>query len=317
MQKRKKQLLGLSGLAVVGIMTGVALCLPASAYDADMVTDSREEGTSTGSKGTTVRVEVRPDEKTSDVRIVSPKNGEQVTSNKVQVTVSTINIESMQLVMSYKGEDGREITQTFNDPRSSASELSAVFDVSLPLGETDYSFKAVATGTNGATLEDAITISYRAVSVVSKGETAENNDPIIHITANEAVNKLQVQVYTKDGDSKPLFVNSDGEQEALILGRDVLDENGHIALTLPFEKYKAQAGTYIVAVVAYDAEGKVISMNRVEVKYSPKAPETPSTGSMLLDTLNISRMDYLLTGLIAFGAVAGFAVYLVFRKNRR
>lgn len=305
MQKRKKQLLGLSGLAVVGVVTALAIALPASAVDS-----------TTGEQGTTVTVTVKPDENTSDIRIVSPKNGEQFTEKDIQVTVSTVNIKNMQLIMTYPGEDGRTIQQTFSDPRSNDGELSAVFNISLPRAEVEYDLKVVGTGTNGATLDDAITISYRAVSVISKGETAENNDPIIHIKANNAVHKLQIQAYTQNG-AEPVFVNANGEQEAMILGRDALDENGNVMVTLPFAKYNAKAGTYDVVVVAYDENGKIVSMNHVEIKYSPKAPEVPGTGSMLLDNLNISHMDYLLTGLIAFGAVAGFAVYLVFRKNRR
>lgn len=313
MQKRKKQLLGLSGLAVVGVMTAIALSLPAAAYE--NVMDAKPLD-ATGGQSTTVTVNVT--ENGLGIRIASPKNNENVVpdeNGEVPFTLITSNAQSIQPILSYVDAQGRKVEKKLPVIYPNG-QVTVNGKLVLLIAETEYTFRVIATGADGTTIEDSIKFTYRAVRVESKGETAENNDPIIHIYANSAVNKMQVQVYYP-GDSKPLFVNSEGKEEPIILDREDLDENGYAMLTLPFAKYKAPAGTYDVVVVAYGEDGKVVSMNRVEVKYSPKAPEVPGTGSMLLDNLNISHMDYLLTGLIAFGAVAGFAVYLVFRKNRR
>lgn len=310
MQKRKKQLLGLCGLAVVGVVTAVALSLPASAYDAD------GDG-SDFNKGNSVTVTVNVAENGASVRITSPKNNEVVTESEVPLTVVTSHVASIQPILTYKTTDDQTIEKML-DVIYPEGQATVTRMIALPLGETEYTLKVVATGTNGTVVDDTITFSYRAVSVTTKGEVEENDDPIIYVSANSAVYRFQVQAYAQGADSaKPVFANADGEQEALVFGRDALDEEGKAKITLPFAKYKAQAGTYDVVVVAYNEAGEVVSMNRIEVKYSPKTPDVPGTGSMLLDNLNISRMDYLLTGLIAFGAVAGFAVYLVFRKSRR
>lgn len=46
-------------------------------------------------------------------------------------------------------------------------------------------------------------------------------------------------------------------------------------------------------------------------------PEAPGTGLNLFKDLNISRADYIVTGLVAFGVVTGFAIFLIVRRNKR
>lgn len=332
MQKRKKQLLGLSGLAVVGLMTAVALSLPASAVD-----------NATGNQGTTVTVRVA--ENGASSRITSPLNGAQIVDPAAQATVATGNIAKLNATLRYKGADGQMVEKTYPEMDATGQDLVS-FPLGLPLGETEYTLKVVATGVNGTVLEDTVTFTYRALSVVSKGETSKDHDPIVRLTANGSVKKVQIQAYTQGSNPKEVFVSEDGGSEALVLAQSDFT-NGEAAVTLPFTKYGAKAGTYEVVAIAYGDNNEIISMNRVTVKYNPSGtpgpvdpndpnnpnnpddpnnptnpddpntPDTPSTGSMLWDNLNISSMDYLLTGLIAFSAVAGFAVYLVFRKNRR
>ena len=67
---------------------------------------------------------------------------------------------------------------------------------------------------------------------------------------------------------------------------------------------------------AYDKNGNIISVKTTPVEYTPATPELPNTGS-LVGGLNISRLDYIVTGLIAFALISGFAVYLALRKSRR
>lgn len=49
----------------------------------------------------------------------------------------------------------------------------------------------------------------------------------------------------------------------------------------------------------------------------PVTPETPDTGLNLFKDLNISRADYIITGLIAFGMVTAFAAFLMIRRSKR
>lgn len=88
---------------------------------------------------------------------------------------------------------------------------------------------------------------------------------------------------------------------------------------MPFGDYNAKDGKYTAVVVARSADGNTISMIRLDTNYAyvnPNVPDTPDTG-FTINNLNITRVDYLVTGLIVFGMVAGFALYLVRRKSRR
>ena len=189
-----------------------------------------------------------------------------------------------------------------------------------------YELTLTVHGANDSKAEDKVTFRYRAVSVEFNGDTAANKDPMVKVTANKDADRFVMQLY--DG-KKPLFVNADGTEEPLTFGRDVLNANGVAMITLPFEKYGIAAGEYELATVAYNANGDIVSMNTTKVKYTagatnpgdntndPDTPDVPGTGAMLFGNLNISRADYLVTGLIAFSAMIGFAMYLVFRKSRR
>ena len=80
----------------------------------------------------------------------------------------------------------------------------------------------------------------------------------------------------------------------------------------------------------------LISIDDATVKYVPKSdpgpgpgpnpgpnpnpnpdPEVPDTGSNLFKDLNISNADYIVTGLLAFGFVTAFAIFLIVRRNKR
>ena len=108
-------------------------------------------------------------------------------------------------------------------------------------------------------------------------------------------------------------------EHPIIVDKSAIDpETGELLIDLPFKEYGVPEGDYRAVVVTYDENDVILSIDTVPFTYKLRGntPEVPNTGSML-ENLNISRLDYLLTGLIAFGAVAGFAIYLICRKNRR
>jgi len=167
--------------------------------------------------------------------------------------------------------------------------------------------------------EDTVAFNYTAIEAVHE-EVAANRDPILDITLNGEVSYVLVHAYDRAG--KALFVDAEGNAVPLRLNRDDIDPiTGHISATLPFEQYGAESGDYTAVVVAYNDADQILSMVTVPIKYltpdDAVIPEIPNTGSLRIGSLNITRLDYLLTGLIAFVLVAGFAVFLVCRKNRR
>ena len=92
-------------------------------------------------------------------------------------------------------------------------------------------------------------------------------------------------------------------------------ETGKITVELPMSDYDAPEGEYTGHVVTYDQNDDVLGQYTFTFYYKP-TPKLPNTGSVFAN-LNIARADYIITGLIFFGLVAGFAIYLIGRRSHR
>ncbi len=310
MQRRKKQLLGLVGLVLVAAMTIAAFSLPSGDASA------AEEG----GGGTQTVINVTIPESGQVIRVPQINSetfvdGMTIITPNVDLPVYYSHITTMSAYLTYVDRDGKE--QRISAPTFLATDEAGTHTFNFQLTEqADYTAHITAMGRNGQELTETITFKYRAMRVVYNEESDDKKNPIFKIEANEAVSSVVLHVYDKSG--KPAFRDEHGNEITFDYTRADFDaETGALTVTLPFAQYKLAAGDYTVVATGYNAEGDVVSVNTTTVKYAPIAPDVPGTGSMLLDDLNISRMDYLVTGLIAFGAVAGFALFLVFRKNRR
>ncbi len=312
MQKTKKQILGIAGLAAVGIMTTIAYAMPAPGAAAI--------------EGSTVNVNVTIGEGDTRVAILNPLDGSDFIDPDLEVKSSYEDSSKIEYYLTYTNDSGAEVqtnVETFT-PSQQIGEHS--FNLNLaPYGYRAFKLRAVAYGNGGTTREDTVSFNYRAIQANFDRGAKDNGDPILSVKANSQVAKIRVQAYHKDG--RPLFVNADGQEEPLILDASAIDPNtGEFIIDLPFERYGADTDEYTTVISAYNAADQMISMVTLGVNYTvggndggsgSTTPNTPNTGSTLFSDLNISRLDYILTGLVAFGAVAGFAIYLVNRKNRR
>lgn len=329
MKHRKKQLLGVFGLLVVMAMTIIAGLVP--------VGDAAAEGEASFGPQTTIQVTVGsggegpddPDDPNNPggpgssvpyVYFDSPQDESTVTSNIVKVSARYRNAKSIRYILQRASEEGTDAGIVVYE--ASIDEMgygTSEFDLDMTKYATkfDEGFVLVAeiTGENGGIHQDQARFTYRAVFVEMQEDTAKNDDPIIKVQYNQEVAKLVLQVYDKDG--KPVFVNQNGTEEPLIFNQEQLDyDKLTMDVVLPMEKYGAKPGDYQLVAVAYNAAGETISMNLTDFRYRPDWIKNPNTGSVLADT-NISRMDYILTGLIVFGSVAAFASFLILRKKRQ
>lgn len=342
MRKTKKQLLGLAGLGVVGIMTAIAYGMPtpdAAATEGYVqgtayVTDSN----AAANGGSDVDLQVVIGYGTTAASTTSPKNGSVVTNPELTITTNFSETLRLDYYIVRKAPNGT--TYRTDLPSHTPSEAMGTYSRTVNLtalgveyGDT-VTLHTRAEGPNGTIFEDSVEFSYAAISS-SAGDTADNGDPGLAVEVGESVKDLVVQVYDKDGN--PLFVDEEGEDTPIVIDPSKVDGNGNIkvtlpngsvanghldangkfTITLPFEELKVPAGEYTITILGRDDRQNVLTMDRVVVKYAPTAPEVPNTGALLFGDLNISRLDYLLTGLIAFGLVAGFAMFLICRRNRR
>ncbi len=333
MIKRKKQLLGAFGLGIA-LVTLAFGCIVPSQIDSAHATD--------------IDINVTIQGPGSSVTIITPKDGAVVTDNVLSVTTSYSKISSLRHTLVCMKDGAQVVNEVVSDITSidPATNGRESFDKSLAaydLGTaSDCTLKAIAVTANGGSTEDTVTFRYRALHVVMNDGVDVKGNPSATISANDQVTLVVAQVYDEQGN--PVFVK-DGVQTDISIPSSMFDSNRQYILNLPMSEYGAKAGKYSLVVLAYNSAGSNISQNTVEFNYVPKSvgptdpddpdnpdnpdnpdkptnpdkpgvPEVPGTGSILGD-MNIARFDYILAGLIAFGAVAGFAVYLMARARRR
>ena len=321
MKGKKKQLLGFVGLALVFAMTAIAYTLPAPEAVAQDLN---------------ISVTVTDDGAEASARIISPAPGAVLTNRSTTLSISYRKVRSMSTTVKCTDEDGAEVYNKTEDVALEAA--SGVVNKAIEVPETSNDVSCVAemsaAGLENEPLNDSVNFTFRAMNLPNPGteekpvkpvqpgdecedgETCgkvdEENNPVVDVNVSDNVYQVSVQVY--DTDENPIFVDKDGNPTPILTTKDAF-KDGKLSITLPMSDYNAKPGKYVAYFTATNSKGEVISVNEYWFEYMPKV-ETPGTGSIFKD-LNLSRVDYLLTGLVAFGAVAGFAVYLVFRKSRR
>lgn len=314
MKGKKKQLLGFVGLALVFAMTAVAYSLPAPEAAA-----------------TDLNVSVTVTAEESSARLMSPTNGAVLTDKTINVEASINKVRSLSTAVVCKDGSGNEV---FNQTRSATLvDTTGVHKEAyvLPdgLGDVDCVASMSAEGIDGRKFDDSVAFKFRSMTLPDPGteenpnkpstdpnnpsdDFDENNNPIVDVIVSDDVEQVSVQVFDMDGN--PVFVDKDGNPTPILTTKDAF-KDGKLSITLPMSDYNAKPGKYVAYFTATNSKGEVVSVNEYWFEYLPKV-ETPGTGSVFGD-LNLSRADYIVTGLVAFGAVAGFAMYLVFRKSRR
>lgn len=300
MQKSKKHIFGLVGLTVVGAMLAAAIALPspgASAAETD------------------VNVTVRVGEASLSVAFISPQDGAVLTNPDLEVSSSYSKATKIDYFLNYTNKDGQDVRVPVGSftPTDEDGVHNFRLDLRQYAGNNNFRLSTIAYGATGDQREDTVSFQYRVMNATYEGVDGKG-DPQIKAEVSTDVDKVQIQVYDKDGN--PIFADEDGAEHPIILTRDQIDADGRVLITLPFAEYGVEPGDYTTVLVSYDANDNIISINTVDFAYVlPGTPDVPDTGVFIGD-LNISRFDYILTGLIAFGAVAGMAIYLICRRNR-
>lgn len=302
MKKTKKQILGIAGLAAVGVMTAVAYGMPAP--DVAAAEDN-------------VTVNALVSEGTPSSVIASPSDGSETAKGVINVVTHYSQAKKLEFFLSYKDDSGSTVRVDLPSytPTDDAGTYSFSLDVT-PYGFRSYELHTLVVGYDDVSREtDTVSFTYKGVVVDPGTGKTEGGDPTIGVEISDDTEKVIVTIFDKDG--KPI-TDKDGRPIEIELGRTDIDpETGKILVDLPFDKYGIPAGDYTAVVSAYDKDGKLVSVSHVGFDYAPVTPDTPNTGMLSIGDLNISRIDYLVTGLIAFTVAVGFAIALVYRRSRR
>lgn len=327
MQKRKKQLLGLAGLVLVGAMTAVACALPspgASAVDDSDKTDGIGIKVTVGEEQSTSQPSVNISSVAGESTNREPNNPIITTDKKVSISLSYRRATSVTVqVKDVKGN----VIATAVCENVSFSESSQTCNTSVDLTD-EYINKNIREGDNlvveavaerqdtGVRQSDTYSFIYRSAYIYTKDEhDQEAKNPIIYAVANSDIKYAFLEAFDANGNKVVL-------KEVIEFSyADIDPVTGLYKITLPFKENNLPAGKYTVVMMAYGSttpsEGSLLSVSTITVVYDPEGVLPPDTGSRFLGDLNISQADYILTGLVAFGLVTMFAVFLIVRRNKR
>lgn len=304
MRVTTKQLLGFGGLALVIGLTAIAYNLPTSAISVGADSD--------------IYVEVYSN--TFETVIERPLDGDIYTDAEVSFQEIHSNAANVKYYLTYIDKDGNktvhELTGEEVIPAAGTTE-SATKRFTLNLDEYggygQYIFRSVVTASDGRTREDAVQFKYAAIN-------AEQQD----VSVSEAQDSVSFRVYYSSGVKSISYqiYDADGKEVSRSYSAvtDSPETGGYLDLTRALRELSLGSGRYTILIYGYattDASGEPLDSDSVYFDYTaPDVPSIPDTGS-IISALNISKADYLITGLIGFSLISIIALFVIRRSRRR
>lgn len=330
MQRRKKQLLGLAGLALVAVITIIAFAMPGPGASAAEFRDGVGIQVIVGETDPGDDKNKLPEASVNTINGESTSGDDQIVTTKRRITVGISYKRADSVTVRLKNAKTGEVMQVIPVKNCEASYSSTVqtctaeFDLNSDyLPEDVYNgdkfiVEAVARRDGLESVYSATAeFIYRSAYLYSKGEYQEQTkNPVIYAVLSEDVKLAVLQVF--DANGKPVLT-----KDITFSYADADPATGLYKITLPLKENNLPAGKYTAVLTAYNTttptEDGLVSISTIrDIPYSPDgSPLPPDTGSNAFNNLNISRSDYILTGLLAFGAVTLFAVGLIIRRNKR
>ena len=195
-------------------------------------------------------------------------------------------------------------------PVGSAAATKDIYIAASDYGYGEYLVTLRGDGLDGVYDEDSVVFYYLPVYA----EVTEENGSYY----------LDVQYDADDGSEDPDMTGAIAKVEV-----NIYDANGKevpfspITITppttrveLPFAEYGMESGDYKVVLKAYNRDGEQMGNEfTLTVTYDSGETPVPNTGG-LTESMNISKTDYLITGLIIFGLVAIAGVMFIIRSDK-
>ena len=312
MKKTQKQFFGCFGLGLVATMTAVAITLPSPQASAITDPDAVQD---------VIQLKVVDDTPTiGDITAVD-SNGDAIpqggatTDPNITFKIDYANIGDLEFNLSYTytNSEGTHTVVFDNifgdyDADYEIGDIERVLNLDseqFNVGDTDgyghYVLTVTGTGITGAIEERVFQFSHAPFDVTSE-QNQDNGkiDTIISNTNTDVVSKVDIII---DGESAGSNIPV-GEEGTVI--------NHYIPEHITEEK------DVIVKIIAKDSDGNIIYVGQMTIHFDPgilSPTGVPDTGG-LFSGLNISREDYLVTGLIAFFVVGVVGFGIVARGRR-
>lgn len=310
MKRTHKKVLGLLGLGTVVATTVFAASLPGpDAVAAESVTDTLK---------ITV-VGANP-----DVNITGIESDSITVSPEQPFAVSYNDVETVNVTIKYTNGSDTETTTNFDT--IDAGYVAGSKDYVLPMNDPGFGYGKYVITASGTGLstgdEDSIMFYYYPVVAGDITNTDDGKmdveilyDPknTIDEAEDQKIDHVVVTLYDADGKPISKFV-----PQTVYLD----PETNKVVTTIDFAALGLPDGEYIIGLTAYDTDGNVHYKTlyyRVYYKKGgggDKPIPVPDTGQFM-EGLNISKTDYLITGILMFTVVgAGGAIFITRRDKK-
>lgn len=306
MKKNKKRVLGLAGLIAVIAITAFAISLPAptaQAINSTVVDD----------------ISVRVVNNVPDITVTGLPDGSVTVNPEQSFTVNYANVDTYKVTIEYTDQDGITTIYVIDEAQLDFGTGEMLYNINLNdygdstnHGYGNYKITVRGEGAEGVYDEQIIEFEF----LPAYAETVTEDDKYyldVYYNYDDQtgesdgrVNSVEVKVYYPGTNQEVPFSPINVP----------LNESGHSRIELPFAAYGLEPGDYPIAIVAYGRDKNPLVKNpyTLIVGYKGDGTAIPNTGA-LFSANNISKTDYLITGLIVFGIIALTGIILIVRNK--
>lgn len=298
MQIAKKQLLGFGGLALVVGMTTFAGTLPAEAV----------------SVGGNVNVQVQVYGSNTETVINTPKDGDVFNNPVIDFSETHSHSYGTRYTLEKIGADGKA-EQTWDLGHSEQHEdvsgtTNFSFDLNNYGGAGVYVIRSFVKNSYGMEETSSVQFTYKSIEVDPEGVVTD--DTKVKFEVCYAPGTMSIVYQLKNSKGEVIWQN--------VINTPAPETGGCIEISVDLDDKNLDSGEYQIQIDSYDqkdGKGNLVGNTTITFDYkAPDAPNVPDTGSILA-ALNISRADYLITGIIAFVAISLAALFIIRRSHRK
>ena len=285
MKKTQKTIFGFLGLLTVVAMTVIAAVIPSPGASANSMTDT---------------INVRVVGSVTNVKFKKPSENTITTNDVISFAFDYENASSARLALSYTNKNGDTVSlpdyESYPDLDYGAGTENGSFNIPAHgLSYGKYVLSLYAKGAEGTEVfYDSVSVEY--IPVIAEAEQNEDDGLV----------DLDLSDFTDEVEKVDIYV--DGELIATVDKKD-FDE------TVKLDFGERTSGEYKIEVIAKDADNKTL-YKAYEINVHYEGLEAPNTG-FFFQGLNISKEDYLITGLIIFFVFGVVAFGIVARGSKR
>lgn len=295
MEKTRKKILGFICLAATIVITIIAANLPSA---------------NTSAVGTSTKITMRVVGPTPNIDIT--ESPESIIESPIPIVITPAQVITF-ICEHVDPVNAGLIYRPFSSTTATVSEqiFSSLEDYqpcehTLDLNLDDYGYgnfiiNIQGDGRSGFD-EDSVTFDYSSLVITAEQEEP-GEDPIVNLYYDdEVVDTIIITVLDENGNPVP------GLEEIKV-------KSGTHEVELPFMDNNVPSGFYTIKATPYNKAGQVVP-NKAEASLTYIAPdlEVPNTGGPL-GMLNLSRSDYIITGVVVFISSAAGALFFLNKKK--